>query len=758
MTSHAELATAPASLLQSVWKTGLWKCFPVLILYSMGLATLIPILPGLITDGFASQAAGHILHCQDYSPDEAPRECHDAHAQAVVWASWASFVSGAILSFTFSPIIGSLSDEYGRKPFMLLGLGLGFGPMLMTMLNVWGWLPIQWYFAAYALSGLASSLTMLLTVVVDLMHHSHYQYSWNPNMLHRYFAAYALLGIASSLTMLLTVVVDLMHHSHYQYSCNPNMLHMYFAAYALLGIASSLTMLLTVVVDLMHHSHYQYSCNPNMLHRYFAAYALSGLASSLTMLLTVVADLMHHSHRTVSLAIFIGMFNIGIICGPILGAFLSPINAVYVCVSLTVCTFMYVAFVLPESAPKVIKRRLRNSKQLPGSFPPSCLDGCDYGAQHGSYQPPSLEGAAPKVEGTTPFAGAAGTTEGAVGKDPQSSPSLVFPTSHDQHGEHFEGGGTGSITHKSDVVTDEYEAAAKKLQETADDELSVLDSVSRSILTGWRILYRSAWYRKLAMIWVVVAINQMAFQELLFQYLQLTMGFKTVDQASVLVTLSVTSLLVKFCFIAMLVRRLGEQWLLVLGLAAYVAEEVLLGLATSRAQVFGALCVGGLSNVAWPALLTLQASGVSAQQQGAISGVMQAISSLASGIGPLGFAYLFSATTSLDKSIFPYMPELVWFVAAGMVMIAILISSTLHWGTGGGEKVDGCEEELSEKRPVRAMSYAIRSWSMRGVLARMGSYNKGSTPTTVDENDVEGNIIDVNEPLLSNASDGGIGS
>lgn len=56
---------------------------------------------------------------------------------------------------------------------------------------------------------------------------------------------------------------------------------------------------------------------------------------------------------------------------------------------------------------------------------------------------------------------------------------------------------------------------------------------------------------------------------------------------------------------------------------------------------------------------------------------LQGISSLATGIGPLLFAALFSAVTRSDSPL-PYMPQLVWFVAAGLTALAVMLTLSLH--------------------------------------------------------------------------------
>ena len=69
------------------------------------------------------------------------------------------------------------------------------------------------------------------------------------------------------------------------------------------------------------------------------------------------------------------------------------------------------------------------------------------------------------------------------------------------------------------------------------------------------------------------------------QYLQLQLGFTTPDQAHVLVVASACSLAVKLTVLGLLIRHLGDQWMLALGLSACVAEV--------------RPCAGGISGC-WP--------------------------------------------------------------------------------------------------------------------------------------------------------------
>ncbi len=60
-----------------------------------------------------------------------------------MWTSWTSFASGTVLSFVCAPVVGRLSDHFGRKPFMMAGVSLALLPMLVLMVFCWGWVPIE---------------------------------------------------------------------------------------------------------------------------------------------------------------------------------------------------------------------------------------------------------------------------------------------------------------------------------------------------------------------------------------------------------------------------------------------------------------------------------------------------------------------------------------------------------------------------------------------------------------------------------------
>ncbi|HVB03518.1 MAG TPA: MFS transporter, partial [Chitinophagaceae bacterium] len=88
-----------------------------LLIDVLGLGIIIPVVPSLITE-----LTGGTL------------------AQAAKYAGWLMFVY-SIAQFLFAPLLGSLSDRFGRRPILLISLfGLGIDYLFLTYAPSIGWL------------------------------------------------------------------------------------------------------------------------------------------------------------------------------------------------------------------------------------------------------------------------------------------------------------------------------------------------------------------------------------------------------------------------------------------------------------------------------------------------------------------------------------------------------------------------------------------------------------------------------------------
>jgi len=79
--------------------TKAWRLMAIILVYITALVLMVPILPTLMTDDFASRREGKPIRCEEYRPPlEMPPACQDAHSDVVIWSTWSGFVQNTILS------------------------------------------------------------------------------------------------------------------------------------------------------------------------------------------------------------------------------------------------------------------------------------------------------------------------------------------------------------------------------------------------------------------------------------------------------------------------------------------------------------------------------------------------------------------------------------------------------------------------------------------------------------------------------------
>jgi DHA1 family tetracycline resistance protein-like MFS transporter len=112
--------------------------FITLFLDLLGIGLIIPILPKLL-----EQLSGHDV----------------AHASALYGALVAAY---SLMQFVFSPVMGSLSDRFGRRPVILLSLlGSGLDYVLLAVAP-----SVAWFFIGRILSGITGASVSAVTAYI----------------------------------------------------------------------------------------------------------------------------------------------------------------------------------------------------------------------------------------------------------------------------------------------------------------------------------------------------------------------------------------------------------------------------------------------------------------------------------------------------------------------------------------------------------------------------------------------------------------
>jgi DHA1 family tetracycline resistance protein-like MFS transporter len=122
-------------------KPALGFIFITLLIDVIGIGIIIPVIPKLIT-----------------------QVIHGNLSQASLYSGWLMF-SFAIMQFIFSPILGSLSDKYGRRPILLLALvGFGIDNIILAFAPT-----ITWLFIARIIAGImGASFTTASAYIADI--------------------------------------------------------------------------------------------------------------------------------------------------------------------------------------------------------------------------------------------------------------------------------------------------------------------------------------------------------------------------------------------------------------------------------------------------------------------------------------------------------------------------------------------------------------------------------------------------------------
>jgi DHA1 family tetracycline resistance protein-like MFS transporter len=116
--------------------------FLTLVIDIVGLGIIIPVIPQLIEG---------LLHTHDLS-------------KASLYGGWMTFLY-ATMQFLFAPLIGSLSDKYGRRPVLLISLfGFGLDYLFLAFAP-----SILWLFVGRTISGITgASVTTASAYMADI--------------------------------------------------------------------------------------------------------------------------------------------------------------------------------------------------------------------------------------------------------------------------------------------------------------------------------------------------------------------------------------------------------------------------------------------------------------------------------------------------------------------------------------------------------------------------------------------------------------
>ncbi len=281
-------------------------------------------------------------------------------------------------------------------------------------------------------------------------------------------------------------------------------------------------------------------------------------------------------------------FSVGVLIGPALGGYLSVRAALWTCMAFTLATLIFVAACVPECAPGPAARAAarRAAAATAKAAASTSLSDKVVRAGNGSrwfvrvpsaraWNASAFRGVKVEASGDESVAAAAAAAAGSRRADEERAPlaaaaaaeaaeaaaevaaaeaeSLVAGQTHSvgatpplapppgpaavPHGDIAPAAAAAGAPKDGSAAAGAGCSAACGSGEGAagtDTDGEALtkgrDSGSGGLMAGWLVIKNSSFYRRIALIWVVVSMTWEGAGELLFQYLQLKLGYGTRDQ------------------------------------------------------------------------------------------------------------------------------------------------------------------------------------------------------------------------------------
>lgn len=128
------------------------------------------------------------------------------------------------------------------------------------------------------------------------------------------------------------------------------------------------------------------------------------------------------------------------------------------------------------------------------------------------------------------------------------------------------------------------------------------------------------------------------------------------------------------------VKRLGERWALIVGMAFETGAMLTLAFAGHGWLLFAMAPLFALGGIGMPALQSLTTQQVDADRQGQLQGVLASIVSIASVFGPLLFSTIYAAVRA-------DWPGMIWIVAIFIYLLALPLMVGIRRGPAGAKNL-----------------------------------------------------------------------
>eukprot|EP00042_Codosiga_hollandica_P023082 m.89489 g.89489 ORF g.89489 m.89489 type:complete len:404 (+) comp51040_c0_seq5:336-1547(+) len=168
----------------------------------------------------------------------------------------------------------------------------------------------------------------------------------------------------------------------------------------------------------------------------------------------------------------------------------------------------------------------------------------------------------------------------------------------------------------------------------------------------------------------------------LMLYLDNTLHFSETQLAAFIATLGILSILAQTTVLSALSARFTQRTVILVGLAFSVIQLFFFGVVTAKWLIFVVSIVAALGSMGYPSISAMVSHTATAEQQGAVQGMVTGIRSLCTGLGPALFGVLFQAIdVSIDddgsKNPRSFLPGTPFIVGSALAFLALLAAFSL---------------------------------------------------------------------------------
>jgi DHA1 family tetracycline resistance protein-like MFS transporter len=171
---------------------------------------------------------------------------------------------------------------------------------------------------------------------------------------------------------------------------------------------------------------------------------------------------------------------------------------------------------------------------------------------------------------------------------------------------------------------------------------------------------------------VLLSLGQRGMESVWVLYTDYRYGWQAVHNGLAMALVGVLTAAVQAGLVRVVVPRIGERRAIVVGLLLSTVSLALCGLAAQGWMMLAVLAVAALGGLAPPAIQSLVARSVAADEQGSVQGTITSLMSLTAVVAPLIATQLFACFTGPDTPV--VLPGAPFFMSASLVLGALLVA------------------------------------------------------------------------------------